>query len=1005
MQATIAGPDSQPSSWDLDTPRREGERVGRYVILGKLGAGGMGVVYSAYDPQLDRKVALKVLHPHRDPAGTEGRQRLIREAQAMAKLAHPNVAAVHDVGEHEHGIFVAMEFIDGETLRDWLDAGGRTHQQILEVFIEAGRGLWAAHQAQLLHRDFKPENVMVGSEGRVRVLDFGLVRPLEGHESASLRPPELERLNLDGTATTQTRVGEIMGTPAYMSPEQLMRAPLDARSDQFSFCISLYEALYHQRPFTGSSYEELMMNIIAGDITEPPRRTAVPGWLRRVLLTGLRPEPERRHASMSELLHALQADPSRRRRRLLLAGGAAVIAAGLWGAQAWRVNAARAECDRQSAEIEADWDDAAHEQVKQALLSPDLPFASDTWALVRDDLDAYVQQWTDARRSTCEAQHVDRRLDATLGRAAASCLAERRAAVQSLVSVLSEPGVEVLIQADTAVHSLPTIEPCTDEAELAEWRTPTGAQQERAIALREEAIRAEMMWRAGRISDARVRIDAALADAKSIDDAVSVARLDAAKAELLSRQGQYEEAAEAYRQAYFGWGELGEEPMLRSLALRLASHEANRLNRHEIASDWLGHAKVHAARIDGPKSERSAVFMRTEALIAISRGDYDEAMELAAGAFTRAQAEYGDDHPRVGVFRSTVIDILQRQGHYEEALEASQREYERVRRVRGPGHPSVARALINVATLLTTLGRLDRGLELAREAVALSERSLGAQHPWTLGARQSLASVLSKRGERLEAIEILELVVAIDPDDTTSSSSLGGLLVKQGHHERASKLLKSTYERIVERHGASHPSLLPVLINLGAAYRGRDDDEQGAWAYHEAIRVGRASLPDKHPTISYPIHNLGKLEYERGRLAAARVFFDDALEIRLESLGAEHPMTASTLHSLALIDADEGALDRALERAERALAILRKIKGHPDRQGRLEMVIARVLMAPGALHDRSRALELAQRARKTFADRDDEEQVAAVDTFLTEHGAALAQPPTADPPTSPNDGQ
>ncbi|MEM7152441.1 MAG: tetratricopeptide repeat protein [Myxococcota bacterium] len=1004
MQATIAGPDSEPSSRDFFMPRQEGDRVGRYVILGTLGAGGMGVVYSAYDPQLDRKIALKVLHPHRDPAGTEGRQRLVREAQAMAKLAHPNVAAVHDVGEHEREIFVAMEFIKGQTLRDWLKAEPRDPQRILEVFIEAGRGLWAAHQAQLLHRDFKPENVMVGAEGRVWVLDFGLVRPLEGGEAL----PERSAKDGDGaigdpTATTQTRLGAIMGTPAYMSPEQLQGTPLDARSDQFSFCVALYEALYEKRPFIGASYEELVLNVIAGDISEAPRRSSVPGWLRRVLLVGLRPERERRHASMLALLDALQADPSRRRRRWLLAGGAVALAAGLWGARAWTLNRARLECATQSAAIDADWDDDARQRVEQALLSHDMPFASESWNRVRDGIDDYVQEWKDTRLSTCEAQRVDHQLDAKRGAAATSCLTERRAALQSLISVLSEAELEVVIESDTSVYSLPAVDTCTDDAFLSAWRAPTGSQQERAIALREEAVRAEMMWRAGQIPAARVRIDAALADAQALGDTVSIARLETAQGAILVRQGDYQAGVDAYRRGYFSWGELGDTRELRGLAMVIASVEANLLQRPEIASDWLAHAGMHATRTEGPALEDTAGYHRAKALIAIARGDYEQAKGHADTALQLAVTKFGPDHPRIGTHRSAVITVQQKQGHYETALEWSERELERVRRVRGPEHPSVARALTNVATLLASLGKLDRGLDAAREAVALCQRSLGPEHPWTLAARQSLASVLSKQGNRQEAIEILELVVAIDPDDTTNSSTLGGLLVSQGHHERASKLLQATYDRIVERHGASHPSLLPVLINLGAAHRGRDDDEQGAWAYNEAIRVGRATLPSRHPTLSFPIHNLGKIEYERKRLSSARALFEDALAIRQESLGADNLMTASSLQELATLDADEGHLDAALERAEQALAILRKANGHPDRQAQLELLMARVLMQPGARHDRPRALQLARRAKRTFIERDDKETLAQLEDWLVKYRIRLDE--DSDPTAGSDDGQ
>ncbi len=307
-------------------PERGG-LIGRYMVSSQLGSGAMGVVYAAFDPELDRKVALKLLR-HRDDDVDTARRRLQREAQSLAKLAHPNVVSVHDVGVYEGQLFVAMEFVEGQTLREWMDEVGepRAWPQVLEVFMAAGRGLAAAHETGLIHRDFKPDNVMLGADGRVRVMDFGLARGDEGGEVETEESVELE--SMDGPVERLTMTGAMMGTPAYMALEQFEGATIDARSDQFGFCVALYEALHGERPFAGKTMGQLVKALVDDELEPPPRGTKVPAWLREVIIRGLAKDPRERHASMQALLDALGDDPVARRRRWALRGGIAVALVG-----------------------------------------------------------------------------------------------------------------------------------------------------------------------------------------------------------------------------------------------------------------------------------------------------------------------------------------------------------------------------------------------------------------------------------------------------------------------------------------------------------------------------------------------------------------------------------------------------------------------------------------------------------------------------------------------------
>ncbi len=328
-------PEEEDGTPDLP-PLVPGVEVGRYVILEPVGAGGMGRVYAARDPALDRKVALKLLHRH--TTGPELEARLLREAKAMARLAHPAVIGVYDVGHYGEQLFIAMEFIDGGTVRQWLAAAPRPWREVLDVFVRAGRGLARAHASGIIHRDFKPDNVLVGKDGEVRVTDFGLaLTAQDGAGDAIVAGASEEESRVDESAPL-TRTGMLVGTPAYMAPEQLDGRPADARSDLYGFCIALWEALYGERPFRSRTFKELQAEKKAGAPHVAASDRRVPAKLRRALLVGLRPRPEERYASMDALLVALErASRAPRATRLVGAAAFVVLAGGVaYGASVLR---------------------------------------------------------------------------------------------------------------------------------------------------------------------------------------------------------------------------------------------------------------------------------------------------------------------------------------------------------------------------------------------------------------------------------------------------------------------------------------------------------------------------------------------------------------------------------------------------------------------------------------------------------------------------------------------
>ena len=346
QEATLIG--EAGAARTTPTSRREmPAKIGRYLVIEPIGEGGMGVIFAAYDPQLDRKVAIKLVRPaYTETSGGEAQARLLREAQALAKLRHPNIVTVYEVGAFGDEVYVAMEFVDGVTLRTWQFEHARSWREAVRVYMAAGRGLAAAHRAGLVHRDFKPDNVLVTREGEARVLDFGLA-----FRDASV-PVKIAESGQLGESLTLT--GALVGTPAYMAPEQFRGGQVDLRTDVFAFCVALYEALYGVRPFAGTTVPEICVALFEGQITPPPPFVKVPAWLRRVVLRGLRLEAKDRPQDMDAVLTALGRDPAR---YLVVVSVVLVVAAIFAGlVLALRSAEGRQNLSDQGARVRADFD-------------------------------------------------------------------------------------------------------------------------------------------------------------------------------------------------------------------------------------------------------------------------------------------------------------------------------------------------------------------------------------------------------------------------------------------------------------------------------------------------------------------------------------------------------------------------------------------------------------------------------------------------------------------------
>jgi serine/threonine protein kinase/tetratricopeptide (TPR) repeat protein len=667
-------------------------RFGRYVILDVLGQGGMGVVYTAFDNELDRKVALKLLRLDSQPGGegpTEGRARLVREAKAMAQLAHPNVVIVHDVGQIDGHVFVAMEFVKGHTLRKWVGAAPRTWKDKVGVLVQAGEGLAAAHAAGLVHRDFKPDNILVGEDGRVRVTDFGLARASDTQDIPSTVGPRTGPV-----AAELTEPGLVMGTPPYMAPEQTAGRRADAKMDQFAFCVTLFEALHGERPFTGKTRQERRDQILAGQRRPWPKGSDVPVWLRETVQRGLAYAPEDRFTSMSDLIDALRRRPWRRRR--VAAGLATTAVLGALAASVWPADDLAGRCEGASDHLAGHWDDDRRAGARAALLSTGVSYANDTWDRVEERLDGYSETWVQMRTEACEATARGEQSDQLLDRRMA-CLDRRLADLGALTQVLGQADTAVVDRAVWATGALPRVEDCADLAYLeAQIGPPRDPAQAHAVAnLRAELARAQVLERVAHHADALRIVETAAATAEQLDHAE-----------------------------------------LRADALRLEGALQARTGELSAAEDSLSEAALTAA---AHEHDRVAAAAATEMmyLVGTKPGAYNKGL-LWGWYAESAVKRLGEG----GVEEADMLDglgeVFLAHGEYEQAKSHFTRAVDLRRDVLGADHPSVARTLRSLGDLHAQAGDLDEARTRYRAALDVSERAFGSLHPEVTGLLETL---------------------------------------------------------------------------------------------------------------------------------------------------------------------------------------------------------------------------------------------------------------------------
>ncbi|MEZ4453706.1 MAG: serine/threonine-protein kinase [Nannocystaceae bacterium] len=839
--------------------------LGRFRVLRQTGSGGMGVVYVAYDPELDRKVAVKLLHPsvRSSARGEVAGARLIREAKALARLSHPNVVAVHDVGTHQGQVFIAMEFIEGVSLGTWLRGQKRSRREILQVFAAAGRGLAAAHREGLVHGDFKPDNVLVDPSGRVRVVDFGLAFAQDRSKpTTKARPSQLE-IAVD---TRLTPAGTMTGTPAYLSPEQFHGAPGSALADQFSFCVSLYEGLYGVRPFPGDDLRAIRASVERG-LPPEPRERSQPAWIRRILVRGLGDDPGERYPSMDELVADLERDPARRRARIGVA--ATIVIALIAAALAYRwvllrdLHARQGLCASATEELAGVWDDAQRAAAERAFLATDLPYAADAWARVAAGLDAHTGAWVAMRVEACEATHLHGDQSEALLDRRVLCLRERLTAVRSLVEVLVDADAGVVENAAQAIASLPDLAPCGDAAALLAVDAPAIPRE---VADEVLAIRSELAQARALVATARYHSAAALAEdawrrSLPLADRALTAEARLAHVEALEGLGS-PDMVEALDDAFFTAESTHDDEILARIALselyttttRLELAAAERWAKHARAlldrlgdtpsllrdtleselSSSLGTLHLHAGRLDQAEAAYRDAIARTTRLpgdhdlriagmhnnlgnLLVRRGELDR----AAIDLDRAAALYrevlGPHHPLVAIALNNRGELAMRRGAPDEARVS----YDRARAILvaavGPSHPHVGVLDNNLGYLALSLGDPVAATERFRRAQGVFEAAFGPEAPPLAYPLTGLGEALLAEGQVDDARETLELALRLRDQGIPND-------VARTRYALARALEATDRPRALELAGAAREG----YASVGPAYR-RELDEVDAW--------------------------------------------------------------------------------------------------------------------------------------------------------------------------------
>jgi tetratricopeptide (TPR) repeat protein len=859
-----------------------GTLVGRYVILDKLGEGGMGIVYSAFDPELDRKVAIKVLQGE-SADGSSGRDQawLLREAQALARLQHPNVVAVHDVGTLPGDqVFVAMELVDGVSMRQWLKEKERPWREIVPLVIAAGEGLAAAHRAGLVHRDFKPENVLVGKDGRVRVLDFGLARlRVDGDAAPASRDSDLQLESKSPLSAELTLAGHVVGTPAYMAPEIFEDAAASARTDQFAFGVTLFEALYHARPY---DKKDLQPNRSAPPKPKIPDDVRVPVHLQRVVLRAIAIDPKQRFATLDELVSDLARDPLARRRRVAIGAGAVVALAAVVVTTMSLASSRSRPCQGLDARLAGVWDVSVKKTVREAFVATKLAYAPQAYADLEKALDAYTHEWTTTAVDSCEGTRVRGDQTEEIQTLRELCLEERLDGIQALVHVLQEPTQPLVEKGGKAVQGLDPIAACSNITALRVQGAPRPELLPKLHEIQHKLAEANAQQIAGNFIGAGAAAMAAGRLADEIGWMPAKAQADIIRALPLLALQKWDEAAALLTDGFAAGVEGKRDDTAAYAAYTMASLEAQGRGHFDAAKMWVQMAHATHRRY-GTDANLEVVGDQTTGVVAGLTGDIPGALAAHAKALAGAERIFGANAPMMWELEEAYAASLGSAREDEQAARHFEHAIELRTAVVGGEHQDIGLLLSNLGANYTHLHD-PRAKPTLDRALAIREKKFGKGSPILVPTLENLAEYLRWQGE-------LEGALAFDERGRKLSATLPGkehplyqdvsadtgmTLMALGRYADARAVLDETLELEVKAKSTR-------LLSLTEAARGELALAEKDWP--TAADYARKSIDEfeagghDNPSLWWPLGVLGRAEVELGKLDDARGHLKRAVEL------------------------------------------------------------------------------------------------------------------------------
>jgi eukaryotic-like serine/threonine-protein kinase len=879
------------SSFDVK-PDAAIERVGRFVIAGVIGQGAMGTVYRAHDPDLDRVVAIKVRRSQSrlDP---DGEERLRREAQALARLTHPNVVAVYETGRHDEATYFVMEYVEGTSLEEWF-AQTQPQAAVIDRMIEAGRGLAAAHAVGLVHRDFKPRNVFVATSGVAKVGDFGLVRL---DEEAALEPLAAPT-PVDAAATasaspqlpaiTLTMTGSMLGTPAYMSPEQLRGESATEASDQFSFCVTLHEALYGKRPFTGTTIEGLLAAMTKPVALPPTPR--VPRNVARVLLRGLSIDPAQRFPSITALLDVLDDRATRRRRRgMMIATAAVALVAGGAVIAATRPTTNPELCagaDKRIAEV---WSAARKTELQRVFLATNTPFAADAWRSVEQVIDRYTGAWATAHRGACEATNVRGEQSAELLDLRMWCLDDRLRELSALTDGLTKADASVVARAVDAAAKLPDLSACADARALTDRQLPRDAAARQRI----ESLQAQV---AGAVAASRLGdLEASVATLARVIDAAKTEGYAPLEAEARMWHARHQFSldgdAKAAEQRMFEalWAaDRGRDDQLRARALvvltfivGIAQSRFEEAHRHVESADAAIRRLSHAEGLQGQLLGNQGQLLAIE-------GKFDEANAVMERAMAILEKAFGPDHVDIGLLLAARSELASRRGDNATALAFAERAYAIHDKLYGPHHPETAKSLFSVARAYQDKGDYDAAADRYLRAIAILEAALGRDHVDVAISVGELGNLRRKQLRYDEALPLMQRALAIreralppdHPDISVSLDHIGLTLTQMDrakealpYHQRALAIAQKVF-------GPAHIETAGSRAYLGTCLRQLDRSTEALVEFRAALAITEKELGPDALDLTFYLSGIGNTLLDLDKPAEAIAPLERAVQLR-----------------------------------------------------------------------------------------------------------------------------